>query len=318
MSFNMMDQVRGHLKVKDQIRTFIEKSRVPSTMIFTGPAGVGKKMMALAFAQAMICQKQTLACGECDACLRVFKKQSENLLFIEPESTMIKMSQSKSVLNFFSMANIGGARIVVIDQADTLNVQAANALLKILEEPPANSHIILVTSSIAGLLPTIRSRSQIVRFSGLAKDDLAKIMYAPAWALAAAQGRADILQQVASEEFQSVRTRSLDLLFQFLKGHIDFELREQLLELFKDKETAFQVLRVWQQGLRDLRVIYSQNAELIHRDHLSDYQELSQLSENSIDNFYRHIVRLEGEFKANMDRTLAVEDFYYKFKSERL
>jgi hypothetical protein len=94
---------------------------------------------------------------------------------VEPQGASIKVEQAREILRFLSLQRIGRARVVIIDQAHLLNAQAANALLKIVEEPPADVFFVLVTDQPSSLLPTVRSRAQLMRFVPLTDRELADV-----------------------------------------------------------------------------------------------------------------------------------------------
>ena len=167
----ILDSVKGHEQVIATLEQSLLSERFPSTSIFSGPSGVGKKLAALGFVQALACEMRTIvsakACGSCGPCLRVETRQSEALHVVEPSGTQIKMEQAQEVLRFLNLQKLGRARAVIIDQAHLLNPQASNALLKSIEEPASGNYFFLITANPSALLPTIRSRSQVFRFAAL-------------------------------------------------------------------------------------------------------------------------------------------------------
>ena len=94
-------------------------------------------------------------------------------MFIEPQNGTIKLEASEQILQFLSLRQLGRARVVIIDEAQMLNPQTTNALLKAVEEPPENTYFILVVSELSQLLPTLRSRLQVLRFSPLSPQEIA-------------------------------------------------------------------------------------------------------------------------------------------------
>ena len=188
----MLDQVVGNDRVKNLLRGMLEARRIPGAMLFTGEEGVGKKLFALELAKALNCRTPRGAegCGSCPSCKRISKfnypQSSESddwkgIIWTDhPDVGMVVAP--KRVLQVDQMRAIereanfrpyeGKARVFLIEDADKLNDQSANALLKVLEEPPHTSHIILLTSRPAMLLATIRSRCQMIRFSPLTAAEI--------------------------------------------------------------------------------------------------------------------------------------------------
>jgi DNA polymerase III subunit delta' len=198
----LIDHLRGH---KDTLKPLTEaaaQDRLAATLLFTGPAGIGKKLAALTLSQSLVCERsKTGACGECGPCLRLEKGQSESLMVVEPSGAQIKIEQARDILQFITLQKLGRSRIVLIDQAHLLGPQAANALLKSLEEPPAGTYFLLVTSMAASVLPTIRSRSQLVRFKPLADAEMRAILGKDAdeWVLKSAHGSVEAAKRLLDE-----------------------------------------------------------------------------------------------------------------------
>jgi DNA polymerase-3 subunit delta' len=188
----MLDQLTGNERVKSLLRRILEARRVPGAMLYTGEDGIGKKLFALEIAKALNCRtpQGVEGCGHCPSCVRITKfnypqsSDSEDWKGIiwtdHPDVGMVVAP--KRVLLVEQMRLIereanyrpyeGRARVFLIEDADKLNEASANALLKVLEEPPHTSHIVLLTSRPAMLLPTIRSRCQMIRFSPVSPEEI--------------------------------------------------------------------------------------------------------------------------------------------------
>ena len=161
--------VIGHDRVRGLLARSIQAGRLPPALLLTGPEGVGKKTLALAAARALVCEKGGgMACEECAACRRVARGLHPDVTLVEPETATIKIEQVRDMAReVLALPFEGRARAFVMDDAHVMTEQASNALLKSLEEPPATSHVFLVTSAPQALLPTIRSRCQTLRLGPL-------------------------------------------------------------------------------------------------------------------------------------------------------
>lgn len=188
----MFDQLTGNERVKQLLRRMLELGRVPGALLFTGEEGIGKKLFALEVAKALNCRSPqgTESCGKCPVCVRIshfnFPQSEESDdwkkiiwtdhgdvgMVVAPKRLLLvdQMRQIEREANFRPFE--GKARVFLVDDADKLNEPSSNALLKVLEEPPRTTHIILITSRPAVLLPTIRSRCQGIRFSPLTAAEI--------------------------------------------------------------------------------------------------------------------------------------------------
>jgi len=158
------------------------KGQLPHALLLRGPQGIGKLAFAEAMAKALLCEEPApngAACGHCAACAWMGQGSHPDLRRLEPESlaapndaeqgankkekasTQIPVEQARGLAAFLNVSSHrGGPKVVLIHPAEALNVNAANALLKVLEEPPPNTYFLLVAHRWHQLLPTIRSRCQ--------------------------------------------------------------------------------------------------------------------------------------------------------------
>jgi DNA polymerase-3 subunit delta' len=178
--------VIGHRRLVSLLVRSIRQESLPPSLIFAGPSGVGKRLVALAVAQALNCPNRSDipllggfdACGRCPTCARIARGVHPDVLFVEPgESGSIKIEQVRDIVDRAGYRPFEGRRrVVVVDEADALVPQAQNALLKTLEEPPPSSVFILVTCRPDTLLATVRSRCPRLRFRPLDADEVAKAL----------------------------------------------------------------------------------------------------------------------------------------------
>lgn len=144
-----------------------ERDRLPHALLISGQAGLGKLVLAETLAQYLLCRENT-ACGRCKTCLLMAAGSHPDFQLIQPEedSRQIKIEQIRSLTDWVNQtAQMGARKVAVLNPAHAMNRNSSNALLKAMEEPPANTHLILVSDDPATLLPTIRSRCQVVSIS---------------------------------------------------------------------------------------------------------------------------------------------------------
>lgn len=153
----------------DRINSLHQAGKLPHALLLRGPAGTGKVAFAQAMAQRMLCAQPAdgLACGQCKYCLLFTANTHPDFFVAQPEegSRTIKVDLIRDLITFASKkAQFEGYRVVLVQPAETMNVNASNALLKCLEEPGGNTLIMLVSHQSSQLLPTVRSRCQSVEF----------------------------------------------------------------------------------------------------------------------------------------------------------
>ena len=151
------------------LTTSQQNKRLAHGLLFHGVKGIGKNAFALDFAHWLICEQPLAdkACGKCKACQLIQAESHPDFLTLYPEEEgkAIKVDQVRELINKIALTSYGQrSRVIIISPADALNVNASNSLLKTLEEPPANTVLILISDKPSKLTATIRSRTQMIRF----------------------------------------------------------------------------------------------------------------------------------------------------------
>jgi DNA polymerase-3 subunit delta' len=151
--------------------------RLSHAWLFDGPESVGKRSCALALAVALCClEAPGKGCGTCDTCRRIQTGQHPDVMTFSPSTQYYVIEQAREIVALSATRpHEAPVRLLILDQADCLNVSSANCLLKTLEEPLPGNHLILISSAPDRLLPTIRSRTQRVRFVALSPAALLAI-----------------------------------------------------------------------------------------------------------------------------------------------
>lgn len=247
--------------------------RIAHAYLFTGPAGVGKRAAALAFAQALNCEmKQQSAdscqltaaqdgCGDCRICRNIAHGRHPDVQVIEPDGATVKIEQIRTLEADAALASYEAQwKVFILDRAERMTEQAANALLKTLEEPAMGTVFILLTSTVSALLPTIVSRCQTVTFSPLPNGQIEALLrekgIEPSQARLIASLSQGSIERALSPEVASL-SKTRDLLLEELgRGLHDgpatlVELAEKLV---KDREKLQQQLEILSAWFRDLMV----------------------------------------------------------------
>ena len=265
----MFDQLVGNENVKHLLRRILGAGRLPGAMLLTGEDGIGKKLFALEIARALNCRspRGVEGCGACPACIRIsnfnFPQSAESDdwkkiiwtdhpdvgLVVAPKRVLLvdQMRLIECEANYRPFE--GAARVFLVDDADKLNDSSANALLKVLEEPPHTSHLVLITSRPAMLLPTIRSRCQMIRFSPIAAKEIEKYL---------------ILNKIAA-------AKDARLLARVARGSIGRALSQDSEKLTGQRQSMLKVLKALAAG--DDRIQLLRSAEELNEARYKDEYE---------------------------------------------
>jgi DNA polymerase-3 subunit delta' len=175
--------VRGHDAIVRDLKQSLQQGRFPHAMLFVGPEGIGKRTFARKLAQALLCETTLEAdldpCGSCPGCVQVEAGTHPDFVEVRrPEDKHeLPISVIRGLCQEFGLKPGRGIRkVAIVDDADDLNDEAANAFLKTLEEPPPNAVLILIGTSAELQLPTITSRCRVVRFNALADREIAELL----------------------------------------------------------------------------------------------------------------------------------------------
>ena len=162
-------EIKGQEQAIHIIERAIQTQHIAHAYLFTGPEGVGKKKAALAMAQYLNCTgkapESMQSCGSCPSCIQAQTGSQPDIIVLEPDGASIKIEQIRALLSKVSLRNYDSVyKVILINDAHLMTEQAANCLLKTLEEPTDNTVFILITSQIQNLPITILSRCQQIQF----------------------------------------------------------------------------------------------------------------------------------------------------------
>jgi DNA polymerase-3 subunit delta' len=347
----------GQDKAVNILLRTIQRGRLPSSYLFAGESGIGKKFTAINLAKAVNCLKTTPslalpprgggvgggdselleqvdACDECFSCKKIDAGVHPDFLLISPVAGQIRIEEIRAIDNIVSLTPFEGReKVVIIDEADTMNPFASNAFLKTLEEPPKDSLIILISSNPDRLPDTVRSRCSRVNFTPLSHELCRKVIEKvisqqsspppippPRGGRAREGGNAPNRQ---TAEFQNSQTMSTLVRLSMGRPGLAFtgdlieerawfiNLLKEMLDAKKDGWTSKEEMERWLDLililLRDIAImkITQDETNLINID-LKDY--LNKLS-NSMDikvmiEYYQRLSSLRGYLNFNLNRSL--------------
>lgn len=258
------DAIVGHARVVSTLRRAASGGEPHGAWLLLGPRGVGKMTVARTFAQTLLCEGRDKPCGACPPCAREAVSTHADLIRVEPtgKSRTIGVDQVAEVQRMLGFRRFeGGHRVVIFDDAGTLNEQAQNKLLKTLEEPPPGTVIVLCALHPSQLLITVRSRCQKLVLSPIDRPELADWLVAthgaePDDAAVASAGGGGLpgraVELLDPERAQVLKSRQANVLAA-MSG--DREATAALIEsIDRDREGCSELLALLQEILRDAMV----------------------------------------------------------------
>ena len=217
----------GHVDNIKMLRYMDSKRRMPHAVLLSGPSGIGKFMVARVLGAALLCKApEARPCGSCQSCMQMSHNTHPDFLLINPDGANIKIEQIRNLQHEVALSPyVSLRRVCIINEAELMTVQAANSLLKVLEEPAGDIVFILVSSNRLMLLPTIISRCMTVGFQPLTDrvltEALMGIGFSPDQSEVAARlsrGRMGIALSLLEPEGLTLRNQAADIIQGLLDG----------------------------------------------------------------------------------------------------
>jgi DNA polymerase-3 subunit delta' len=317
----------GHEKPKALLREAVAKNKLAHAYLFRGPDGVGKKKAARTLAAFLNCKSplEHDACGSCSSCRKYSSGNHPDLIMVEPDGAAIKIGQVRELKHQLTFAPLEArVRVIVLEDIHTMRREAANSLLKTLEEP-APGNLLILTADLKGeILPTILSRCQIIPFGPLDHGDMAQVLMqedemdeSTALTLAALSegslGRAKFLWQ---ENLLALRQEVIEelLLAQLNRAEavgVVFLLSEKAAALKENISEFLALLRLW---YRDILLVAAggQETSITNKDLLVPLQAASQRwNIFQLHEKLRSIDTAEKQLRRNCSRALVLETLFF-------
>lgn len=312
-------------------------TRIHHAYLFMGKEGVGKKSLALQFARALNCSEEEAdSCGCCLSCRKIIHSNHPDVRMVEiEEGNSIGIDQVRELQRDIAFKPYESSRkIYIVDGADQMTPEAANSLLKTLEEPPDYAVIILLAEELDKLLPTVISRCQQLYLTEIPRDMIKEVILKKGLE----DEKADLVSRLAEgslgraleiiedEEFLSLRAQLFDFLYK-LPGSDSLEIIEQADSLAgllpgseKDRETGFPLFDLILNWYRDI-ILYNQGAQeqIVNCDYLERIKSQSKIYNIkellAIINQVNHTI---SQIKSNVKKDLALEVLFLKIRSKRV
>lgn len=301
----LWDQIAGQTETIDYLRTTISRDSLSHAYLFLGPRGVGKRTTAKVLAAAVNCSQG--GCGECSSCLKVLHETHPDVLFVEPEGNFVTIGQIRKLQHEANLKRFEGRyKVCIIDEAESMTLAAANAMLKILEEPPDDLVFILVATDVETMPSTTVSRCQLVKFKPIPAREMAGILINQH---RLSLDQAELVTKISSGVFGHA------LEFARLPGRL--KRRQRILKVVEGLEEVdeFKLSQVAEQFIEEARKPL-ESLRKCQKDELAEFEELA-VSEVHAAYVRRHLAQkhkrqLSREERQGFDEILDILASWYR------
>ncbi len=315
-------EIVGHEQIIEHLQNAIEADKVSHAYILNGPDKAGKMMIAKAFAQTLQCEKGGIEpCMECHSCKQAMSGNQPDIIYVRHEKpNTISVDDIRTQINNDIVVKPYSSKrkIYIVDEAEKMNQQAQNALLKTIEEPPAYAVLLLLTTNADTFLPTILSRCVRLNLKAVRdeeiKDFLMKKHQLPDYqadvCVAFAQGNVGkAIQLASSDSFNELKTAALQL----LKRLDDIELYEmteavkQISEYKLEINDYFDLMMIWYRDILYFKATNDVN-RLVFKDEVYDIKkQAAKSSYQGIETIIEALEKAKLRLNANVNFDLVIE-----------
>lgn len=316
------DGIVGHDEIIEHLQNSIRLGKVSHAYIFGGENGSGKKLIANLFAMTLQCEEHGIEpCLKCASCKKAMSKNHPDIISVtheKPNSIGIEERRKQLIDDVAIKPYTGPYKIYLVNDAHKLTLQAQNALLKTIEEPPSYAVIILLTDNMDALLPTITSRCVTLGLKpirqNLVKEYLVDRLHIPEYdadiQASFAQGNIGKAQQMAtSEEFAQMTENALQLLKYSHEMEL-YELVDAIKRMSEEKENIFDYLDLFRMWFRDVLLFKATRDvdSLVFKQEIKFIKEQARRSSyEGLEDIISSIQKAEARLRANVNFDLTME-----------
>ncbi len=312
----------GHEQIIEHLTNAVTMEKVSHAYILNGPDKSGKRMLAEAFAMTLQCEKGgSSPCGECHSCKQAMNHNQPDIIYVQHEkpNTISVYDIREQVNHDIGVKPYSSPyKLYIIDEAEKMNVQAQNALLKTIEEPPAYAVVLLLTTNADLFLPTIRSRCVALNLKAVSDTVIRKYLmekrgvpdYQADVCVAFAQGNVGkAIALASSENFNELKTSAVQLMKRIREIEL-YELAEAVKQISEFKlqiNDYFDIMMIW---FRDI-LVYKATMDvnnLIFKDEAYDIKkQASKSSYHGIEKILEALEKAKQRLNANVNFDLVME-----------
>lgn len=326
---NDWSNIQGHEQIKNDLRQLLAEKRLPHALLFTGIEGIGKNLTAKVLAKVLLCSGEEKPCNICPSCRAFDAKNHPDFYYLEPEgkANNIKIEQIRQMQSQIALSPyLADKRVVIINDAETMNEAAENSLLKTLEEPTGDVVFILVTANKDLLLPTILSRCMKLYFAPLSEDEI-KIILKSKYAVN--EDKATVIAKLSGGSMKRAISFLDDDNFNLCQNAMDFlskDLNAKDIWQISDEFSAMDKAKIkqWadflQMIIRDLLLLQAGADDnlLYNRDKKDVLDKLIvNFSLNRLFNCQNLIENLVKRLSSNADLKLMMQDFMLSWREQK-
>lgn len=312
----------GHEQIIAHLQNAIQLNKVSHAYLFSGEEGSGKRLLAGVFAQTLQCERKGIdPCQECHSCIQTRNKNQPDIIWVSHEKpNSIGVEDIRSQVNGDMQIKPYSSpyKIYIINEADKMTVQAQNALLKTIEEPPEYGIILLLSENANRLLPTILSRCVVLNLKPVADDKIRKYLmeelqipdYKADLSLAFAQGNVGRAVKLAtSENFNEIKEAALHLLKHIREMEI-YEIIAALKEITNYKlniNDYLDILMVWYRDVLMFKATQDMGS-VVFKDYINYIRQQADISSyEGIETILESLQNTKTRLNANVNFELAME-----------
>ena len=325
----VFSDIIGHEQIIEHLVHAIDSDKVNHAYIFNGPDKSGKRMLAEAFAQTLQCEKkESSACMSCKSCRQMMDHNHPDVIYVSHEkpNTISVEDIRKQVNNDIVIKPYSGPyKIYIIDEAEKMNVQAQNALLKTMEEPPEYAVILLLTTNAELFLQTIRSRCITLNLKAVKDETIKSFLmqkkqipdYQADVCAAFAQGNVGKAIQLASSEYFNDLKESVISLMKRIEDIDLYEMSEAVKQISEYKlqiNDYFDLMMIWFRDVLYLKATNDVNG-LIFKDQVYDIKkQAAKRSYHGIEDILNALDKAKIRLNANVNFDLVMELLLFTIK----
>jgi DNA polymerase III subunit delta' len=323
-----LTDIAGNRRIIEYFQRALTRAQLGHAYLFSGPAGVGKSTLARVLCKTLLCKNpdESGPCGTCVSCHKLESGNHPDFHYFSADGLYFKIDQIRQIIHQASLKPVESSwKIFLLEDVDYMRDEAANAFLKVLEEPPGQTIFFLISERSEVLLPTIRSRCQIFEFQPLQPEEIKQWLIKKnnidekeaAYLSLSTHGSPGKALSLNPEQYQEMRDKVLVAMETAILPKSYYTLIDAIRAITVDRTEMGERLLILEELTRDLILLTaSSSAHLVHED---ARKRLTPLAENIdhrlLDDFYDKLLQVrEAILKINANISLSLQSLLLPLK----